>query len=80
MVVILVYSLLGLVAFGLLSFVFVSDECRTYNRCGHGENLLDQVLGALWFVSVGASIVLEWGGLLYGCRRSHLRQGIAHDS
>jgi uncharacterized RDD family membrane protein YckC len=79
-VVILVYSLLSLIAFGLLSFEFVSVGCRTYNRCGHGDNLLEQVLDTLWLVSVGAAIVLGWRGLLYGCRRSPLRQEIAHDS
>jgi uncharacterized RDD family membrane protein YckC len=79
-VVILLYALLSVVVLSALGAVFLSEECATTNRCSAAENVTANALGIIWFICIGATIVLGWRGLLFGCRRSDLPQNAATDS
>jgi len=71
-VVILGYVFLSFVMFSVLVAVLLSQECAADNRCSHSESVGAGALEIIWFLSVGAAIVLGWRGLLPGCRRSAL--------
>jgi uncharacterized RDD family membrane protein YckC len=77
--VILVYVFLGFLALIALSMATLSETCLYGERCTLGERVVSQLLSILWLVSLGASIVLGWKGLLYGCRRSPLPRSNAPD-
>lgn len=70
--VILVYVFLGFLMLIALSMATVSETCLNGEHCSPGEMAISQLLSILWLLSLGASIVLGWRGLLYGCRRSPL--------
>lgn len=70
--VILVYVFLGFLMLIALSMATVSETCLNGEHCSPGEMTISQLLSILWLLSLGASIVLGWRGLLYGCRRSPL--------
>ena len=78
--VIFLYMLLGLGAILVLSVAFVSEECLIYNRCSFAENVASHTLSILWLLSLGATIVLGWRGLLYGCRRTRFLRDFTTDS
>jgi uncharacterized RDD family membrane protein YckC len=79
-VVILLYAFLSVVVLSTLSAVFLSERCATTNRCSLAENVAAYVLGIIWILCVGATIVLGWRGLLFGCRRSSLPRNASADS
>lgn len=78
--VILLYAFLGFVVFIALSVASLSHECLNDTRCTPGETMVSHLLDALWLLSLGASIVLGWRGLLYGCRRAPLPQNVTAGS
>ena len=78
--VILLYTFLGFAVLLGLNVALLSEECLTNNRCTPGETIVAQLLGILWLLSLGVSIVLGWRGLLYGCRRSPLPENVISDS
>jgi uncharacterized RDD family membrane protein YckC len=78
-IVILVYTFLTLVVVSVLAVILLSDECAAGNRCSSVENLAANALTFTWFLCTGATIVLGWRGLLFGCRRSPLPQDAPPD-
>ena len=70
--VILLYAFLGIVVIAVLAFAGLSERCLHSNHCTPGETLFSGLLDILSLASLGASIVLGWRGLLYGCRRSRV--------
>ncbi|MEN3352648.1 MAG: hypothetical protein V7640_806 [Betaproteobacteria bacterium] len=78
--VILLHMLVGVFVFSALGAVLVSEQCATTNRCSPAENVIGHAIGIIWFLCIGATIVLGWRGLLFGCRRSALSQNARADS
>jgi hypothetical protein len=70
--VILLYAFLGFAIFTALSVASLSHQCLSHIRFTPGEKIVFQLLRTLWVLSLGASIVLGWRGLLHGCRRTPL--------
>lgn len=70
--VILAYVFLGFLMLTALSMATLSETCLNGEHCSPSEMAVSQLLSILWLLSLGASIVLGWRGLLYGCRRSSL--------
>lgn len=73
------YVFLGFLMLIALSMATLSETCLSGARCTPGEMAMSQLLSIFWLLSLGASFVLGWKGLLYGCRRSPLPRSDAPD-
>jgi uncharacterized RDD family membrane protein YckC len=71
-VVILAYSVVSCLAFGIFLGATESAECFEHNSgCTPQEKLLEDVFSLLFLGAVAASIILGWRGRLLGARRRH---------
>ncbi len=77
---IFIYLILGTVVVGVFHALVVSDACLGSSRCSPRDAILSQLLSALWLAAIGATLVLGWRGLLFGCRRSSRASAVTLDA
>jgi uncharacterized RDD family membrane protein YckC len=70
--VIVLYSTLVFVLFGIVVTTTESSACLTENRCSPDDQLLETVLGLVWMGAQAWLIVFGWRGRLVGARSRRL--------
>ena len=68
--IVVAYSLIAFVAFGIALAAVESSECLEFEQCTPEERLRESILGLGWLGVQAALIVLGWKGRLLGARRS----------
>jgi uncharacterized RDD family membrane protein YckC len=66
---IVLYNIGGLILISVLNAVALSNDCLEWGSCTRLDSILSIFTSLIWFLYIGASIVMCWKGRLPGCRR-----------